>query len=287
MAAQRAIATNDSDPLITDPFAERLIEALGAGYFIRLARGELSDSDTEAENARAMVDSIALRTRYFDDALIDAVNAGIRQAVILASGLDTRAYRLPWTAATTVFELDQPAVIDFKTRTLARLGAYPPVRHRPLAVDLRTEWPAALIGADFNPAEPTVWIAEGLVIYLPPAAQDRLFDDIAELSAPGSRIAAEDITGITADQLARISERLRALWTDAAETEAADRQMPIDVADLWYVGERVPASDYLAAKGWTVTTVRTTELFGRYGRPLPVGPVTPFGDPTYVTAISG
>ncbi len=127
VAAQRAIATSSPDPLITDPFAEPLLDALGADYFIRFARGELTESDGDAGNVRALVDSIAVRTRYFDDFFADAMNAGIRQAVILASGLDTRAYRLPWTPGTTVFEVDQPEVIEFKTGTLAGLGVQPSV----------------------------------------------------------------------------------------------------------------------------------------------------------------
>jgi methyltransferase (TIGR00027 family) len=88
-----------------------------------------------------MVDSIALRTRYFDDVLLDAMDAGVRQVVILASGLDTPAYRLLWAAGSTAFELDQPEVTEFTTTTLARLGVESPVRHRPLAVDLRHDWP--------------------------------------------------------------------------------------------------------------------------------------------------
>lgn len=70
---------------------------------------------------------------------------GTPQAVILASGLDTRAYRLPWRSGTIVFEIDQPGVLEFKTRTLATLGAEPTAEHRPLALDLRDDWPAALL----------------------------------------------------------------------------------------------------------------------------------------------
>ena len=111
--------------------------------------------------------------------------------MILASGLDTRAYRLPWPADTVVFEIDQPEVIAFKSRTLAELGAEPTAERRTVAIDLREDWPSALQAAGFDPTQPTAWIAEGLLIYLPPDAQDRLFDDITALSAPGSRIATE------------------------------------------------------------------------------------------------
>ena len=278
VAAQRAVATNRADPLISDPFAEPLLEALGADYYRQFARGELAGDAGDLGELRAMVDSIAIRTRYFDDFFLDAMNAGVRQAVILASGLDTRAYRLPWVAGSTVFEVDQPEVIEFKTATLSRLGVQPPVRHRPLAVDLRNDWPAALRAAGFDPGAPAAWIAEGLLIYLPPEAGEKLFDDVDTLSGPGSRMATEDVAGITEEQLARISGRMKTM-RDPNSGEA-----PVDVADLWYVGERRQASDYLAAKGWTATTERTTALFGKYGLALPEGPVTPFGDPVYVTA---
>ena len=130
-----------------------------------------------------------------------------------------------------------------------------------------------------TPALPSAWIAEGLLIYLPPEAGDKLFDDVDALSAPGSRIATEDIAGITGEQLAKISGRIKTM-RDGSPGEAA-----VDVADLWYVGERRQASDYLAAKGWTSVTTSTTALFEQHGLALPEGRVTPFGDPVYVTAL--
>ena len=111
----------------------------------------------------------------------------------MAAGLDARAYRLPWPDGTVVFEVDQPDVIEFKTKTLAELGAKPTADRRTVAIDLRDDWPQALLDTGFNPNSPTAWIAEGLLIYLPPQAQDLLFDNINELSAPGSRLATEHI----------------------------------------------------------------------------------------------
>ena len=99
-----------------------------------------------------------MRTKFFDDFFLDAADAGIRQAVILAAGLDARAYRLQWPAGMVVFEIDQPEVIEFKTTTMAGLGAEPTADRRPVAVDLRNDWPAALADAGFDPASPTAWI---------------------------------------------------------------------------------------------------------------------------------
>jgi methyltransferase (TIGR00027 family) len=115
-----------------------------------------------------MPDAMAARTRYFDSFFLDATQAGIRQAVILASGLDARAYRLAWPADMTVFEIDQPRVIEFKSTTLAGLRAAPTADLRTVSIDLRLDWPAALRDAGLDSDRPTAWIAEGLFGYLPP-----------------------------------------------------------------------------------------------------------------------
>ena len=141
---------------------------------------------------------MTVRTRFFDDLFADAAAAGIRQAVILASGLDARAYRLPWPAGTVVFEIDQPEVIEFKSTTISGLGAKPTADRRTVSIDLRDDWVKALKDNGFDPSAPTAWIAEGLLIYLPPEAQDQLFDNITALSAPGSFVACEQISDMSA-----------------------------------------------------------------------------------------
>src|ERR1700758_4854598 len=194
VAAARAAATRSDKPLINDPFAGPLVEAVGIDMFTRMVRGDMNPAeldDEQARGVRTMTDSMAARTKFFDQFFLDATAAGIRQVVILASGLDARAYRLPWPASTVVYEVDQPEVIEFKTTTLARLGAEPTAHRRTVAIDLRRDWPRALREAVFDPDERTAWIAEGLLGYLPPEAQDRLLDNITALSTKGSRFATE------------------------------------------------------------------------------------------------
>src|SRR5690349_2502196 len=130
VAASRALATKQPDPLITDPFADALVKAVGLEHLNKLADGELEYGDDPLLNRQQMCEQIAVRTRFFDDFFIGAVSAGIRQAVILASGLDTRAYRLSWPPEAVVFEVDQPQVIEFKTRVLEGLGAQPAATRR-------------------------------------------------------------------------------------------------------------------------------------------------------------
>lgn len=175
--------------------------------------------------------------------------------MILASGLDSRAYRLPWPTGTVVYEVDQPQVIEFKTRTLAELGAAPAADRKEVAVDLRDYWPAALRTAGFDPARPTAWSAEGLLGYLPPEAQDRLLDTITELSATGSRVATESrpnpqpgVEDKTKERLHRISDRWRAQGFDT------------DMARLRYFGDRNEAAPYLIDRGWALNGITIRDL---------------------------
>src|SRR4051812_38987599 len=212
VAAARAVASKADDRLIDDPFAEPLVRAVGVDLWTRVATGDFDlfslDQDA-AVGMQRMTDNMAVRTKFFDEFFLSATGAGVRQAVILASGLDSRAYRLAWPAGTTVYEIDQPDVIEFKTRTLAGLGAEPTVQRRTVAMDLRYDWPSALIEEGFDPNQPTAWSAEGLLGYLPPDAQDRLLDTITELSAPESRVAVESVPTSTCPTTRRRSSACR------------------------------------------------------------------------------
>ncbi|CAJ1508624.1 class I SAM-dependent methyltransferase [[Mycobacterium] holstebronense] len=286
VAVGRAIASRAAHPLINDPFAEPLVRAVGLDLFTRLASGEIAPEDfgdqTPMDMAR-MADNMAARTRFFDDFFEDAGAAGIRQVVILASGLDSRAYRLDWPAGTVVYEVDQPEVIEFKTRVLAEQGAQPTAERRTVSIDLREDWPAALRAAGFDPALPTAWSAEGLLGYLPPDAQDRLLDTVTALSAPGSRIATESMPGLDADAEGQARRRMQ---------ESAERMrshgVDIDMAELLYFGDRNEAGSYLADHDWWVDSHDVGALFAEYGLPpLDVDDEPGFGKLAYISAIRG
>ena len=284
VAAARAMASKTERPLINDPYAEPLVRAVGLELFTKLATGELSPADLEDESdgspagVQRMTDNMAVRTKFFDEFFIDATNAGIRQAVILASGLDARAYRLPWPDGTTVYEIDQPQVIEFKSRTLAELGAQPTAYRRAVAIDLRDDWPAALRAAGFEPDQPSAWSAEGLLGYLPPEAQDRLLDTITELSAPGSQIATESGPSRDPAHEERIKERMRTV------SERWRRHgLDLDVTDLVYFGDRNEASPYLSDHGWQMSGSSIREMFAANGLPPIVEDDLPFADRQYVS----
>jgi len=268
VAAARAVASAQDNPIINDPFAAPLVRAVGLDFFTRLVDGDLpiEQSLPDAADGRDLqfeTDSIAVRTRFFDDFFLDATRVGVRQAVILAAGLDARAYRLSWPRATVVYEVDQPEVIAFKNSAMTALGATPSAHRKAVSIDLRDDWPEALRNNGFDPTKATAWSGEGLLMYLPPEAPDRLFDNITALSGPGSRIATEyhPDSGVPMSQRA---QQFNQRW--------ANLGCDINLSNLFYDGERNNVVDYLDAHGWTVTTRPRREFYTDYGRVFPDDP---------------
>ena len=277
VAAARAMASKDG--LIDDPFADPLVRAVGIPFFIDMIDGRFDLSqfgDGGVERATAMIAGMAMRTKFFDEYFAAASDGGIRQAVILAAGLDSRAYRLSWPPGSVVYEIDQPAVVEFKSATLADLGAQPTATRRTIGIDLRGDWPTALRAAGFDASQPTAWLAEGLLIYLPPEAQDRILDTITGLSTPGSAVATEYVPGIIDFDAERAREMTAGLQ---------ERGLNLDMPSLIYTGPRRNVMEYLAERGWVVDGVPGNELLRRNG--LPPRENTdddPLGEIVYVSA---
>ncbi|MGA8545827.1 MAG: SAM-dependent methyltransferase, partial [Mycobacterium sp.] len=228
---------------------------------------EWLDDDEHGRRAhRLACDYQAVRTHFFDNYFADAVAAaGIRQVVILAAGLDSRAYRLDWPAGTTVYEIDQPQVVEYKTATLASADAAPKAARHTVPVDLRDDWPAALSVAGFDRTQPTAWLAEGLLPYLPAEAQDRLFEMLTELSAPRSQVAVEAFSLGSADP-----ERRRAARRVRFERMRERLGLDINVETLTYQeSDRADAAEWLTAHGWQVRAVSNIDEMARLGRPIP------------------
>lgn len=262
VAAARAAATRRPQPVITDEYAEPLVRAVGLDVFTKLASGELDSDDIERDvGFPRIVDTFAARARFYDDYFAAAGKEGVRQVVIVASGLDARPYRLAWPTGTTVYEIDQPEVIAFKTATLAEVGAAPRAELRTIGIDLREDWPAALQEAGFDCAQPTAWLAEGVLIgWLPPEAEVRLLDSITPLSAEGSRFAAD--FGSLNDGSEQSREQAR------QTTEGWRRQgLEMDIAALTYPGEHTDVAAHLRGDGWDTTTFALTDLFAAAGLP--------------------
>ncbi|OBK47667.1 SAM-dependent methyltransferase [Mycobacterium sp. 1081908.1] len=274
VAAQRALSTDEK--LIDDPYAAPLVRAVGIDVYVRLVNGEIPVGTESEFDPQRMARGMACRTRFYDRFFLDAAQSGINQVVILASGLDARAYRLPWPAGTVVYEVDMPEVIEFKTSTLSDLGAEPTAERRTVAVDLRDDWAAALRDAGFDPKAPAAWSAEGLLVYLPDKAQDALFDNITALSAPDSRLAFEFVpdTAIFAD------ERWR-----AHHDRMSELGFEIDFNDLVYHGHRSHILDHLKQRGWRTSSQSVRELHAANGFAYPDDELAEaFGDVTYSSA---
>lgn len=258
VAAARALEAQKSEPLAVDSYAEVFCRAAG-GPWADLLDGSAPGHPLRSEEFGVhFVTFQAARTRYFDDYFQAAADAGVRQIVLLAAGLDSRAYRLDWPAGTSVFELDQPRVLAFKRQTMEQRGVAPKAPRREVAVDLREDWPAALREAGFDPGEPSAWIAEGLLIYLPAAAQEKLFTGIDALACPGSRLAVEE--GRPMDETAFEAKR--------EEAKQAD-----DMRGQWwqlvYNEQCAPAAQWFSERGWAAEATSLTEYLDAVGRAAP------------------
>jgi methyltransferase (TIGR00027 family) len=278
VAAGRARATRAA--LIDDPFAEPLVRAVGVDFFTRWAAGELDSADVDIPGAawgmQRMTDTLAARTRYIDAFFTQAAAAGIRQVVILAAGLDARGYRLPWAPGTTVFEIDQPEVIEFKTTTIAALGAQPTAHIQAVPIDLRHDWPTALQQAGFDTTRPAAWAAEGLLGFLPAEAQDRLLDNVTALSADGSQLVAEVFLNSDANQQA----------LNGAIQKWREHGLDVALDNLGFPGDRNDVASYLQDRGWQPERTPWNQLLADSGLPQQsTGDDSPFGQNYYCTAV--
>jgi methyltransferase (TIGR00027 family) len=288
VALARAVETASADPLIRDEFAEPLVSTPElAGVREQVAAWWAPEPDADENGAdpdftvdsQQMINYQAIRTHFFDAYFADGVAAGIRQVVILAAGLDSRAYRLDWPAGTTVYEIDLPKVLEYKAETLASHGATPIADRRPVPVDLRHDWPQALRDAGFDATLPTAWLAEGLLPFLPAQALEAMFASIDTVSGSGSRVAVE-IFGVDEEKRKEAEEK----WAQLkAKREARGEDTSFNPFDLWFDdGGRPDCGEWFAAHGWTTQVVNAREEALRLGRP-PQSEERPFAN-SFVTA---
>jgi methyltransferase (TIGR00027 family) len=260
VATARALEAQKADPLVVDPYAEIFCRAVG-GDAAAVLDGKAPDHQLKSDGfGEHFVNFQAARTKYFDDYFRRAADSGVRQVVVLAAGLDSRAYRLDWPAATTVFELDRPQVLDFKREVLAEQGARPRAERREIAVDLRDDWPQALRDSGFDPAKPSAWIAEGLLIYLPASAQEQLFTGVDSLAGPGSHVAVEDGAPMPPD------DYQAALQEERAATAEGDQRV---FFQLIYNEQHQPATEWFGKHGWNAVGTPLADYLREVGRPVP------------------
>jgi methyltransferase (TIGR00027 family) len=261
VATARALEAQNPDPLAVDPYAELFCRAVG-GPAADVLDGKVPEHPLKTSDfGKHFVNFQGARTKYFDEYFRRAGAAGVRQVVVLAAGLDSRAYRLSWPDGTTIFELDRPQVLDFKREVLAEHGAQPRAERREIAVDLREDWPQALRDNGFDPGKPSAWIAEGLLIYLPATAQEQLFTGIDALAAAGSHAAIEDGAPLNQDEFEAKLEEERAAMASGTE----DRPF----FQLVYNEQHAPATEWFAQRGWTAVGTPLADYLHSVGRPVP------------------
>ncbi|MUL47910.1 class I SAM-dependent methyltransferase [Mycobacterium sp. CBMA293] len=275
VAAARALEAAKPNPLAVDQYAEVFTRAVG-GDWAGVLDGEAPQHPlATAEFGVPFINFQGARTKYFDAYFRSVMAAGVRQIVLLAAGLDSRAYRLDWPDGTTIYELDQPRVLEFKREVLADNGAEPKAHRREIAVDLRDDWRAALTGAGFDPAQPSAWIAEGLLIYLPATAQDQLFTGIDALAAPGSWVAVEEGEPMPDEVF--------------AAKRAEGDEMSEGFFKLIYNEQIAPAAEWFGSRGWRAEATGLADYFRTVGRPVPTNPeaAAMIASNSLVTAIKG
>jgi methyltransferase (TIGR00027 family) len=242
VAAIRAAESARPDRLFDDPFAARFAAA-----------GGWEGSRRGAGRAASLWQWIAVRTRFLDEVVLGACAGGCRQVVILGAGLDARAFRLDWPHGTRVWELDLPAILEFKDGVVRQEGWRAACDRRSVAGDLSGDWAGPLVDAGFDAGAGTVWLAEGLLAYLTEEVGNRLLAVAADLSVPGSRM------GLTVAS----AERLRG-WRDSHPDNRAVRG---DYVALWQSAAPADPERWLASLGWQATFYATAERSAAYGRP--------------------
>lgn len=281
VAAARGLAARGPQPLALDRFAEMFCRAAGDEWVALFDADEKETRDHPLRTpgfGTAFQTHISARTKYFDDYLVAAAADGVRQVVILAAGLDSRSYRLAWPDDMVVYELDRQPVLDFKRDVLAENGVREVVDRREVAVDLRENWPHALRAAGFDPTAPTAWLVEGLLIYLPPAAQDRLFDAIDTLSASGSFVAIEQMATLDRDTYAGMT---------AQQGEGGAAGGGAEWARLIYNDQRSDPPEWFAGRGWNSESIGMVDYVTSLGRSFPaVDPETSRFSPSLITLIT-
>ncbi|MEU9976452.1 class I SAM-dependent methyltransferase [Streptomyces sp. NPDC051014] len=262
VARVRARETERRDALFRDPLAQAFAAAGGRGSSAVPPPG-----DEAARRRRLGVAfSIVIRTKFLDDLLERASASGVRQVVLLGAGMDSRAFRTDWPEGTRLFEVDTAVPLDFKASVLRQERAVPRCERITVPVDLRDDWPGALAAAGHDPAEPTVWIAEGLLIYLPEDAVELLLARVGARSAPGSRM------GLTLGSRGVI------------ERFGADA-VPGSAVSLWVSEMPDDPVAWLAGHGWEATSHTLRERAAAYGRPVGTPPQHDEGPGGLISAV--
>ena len=256
VAAARAMETHRVDSLARDEFAEHFVRAAPASSDWPVRIEDVRGGDANPLWGR-LGRYFGVRTRVLDDRIAASVLAGARQVVLLGAGLDARAFRLDLPRGTVVYEVDRPDVLAFKRSVLDALGARQTATSRWIAMDLREDWANALLAAGFSATAPTVWLAEGLLLYLPADAERRLMATIDRLTGDVGTLAFEVKLGVES-----------AAVRDSPIYTTAKQQIGVDLIRLFDHDARPDSAGDLRARGWSVRVHSPFEFARSFGTTL-------------------
>ncbi len=253
VAAARALETHRSDSLASDIYAENFVRAARVSAAWPVHPAQVPGGDANPLWGR-FARYFGLRTRVFDDYLIQQARAGTRQIVLLGAGLDTRAFRIDWPAGQVIYELDRADVLTFKHEVL---DAAPTTTRHPIAADLGQDWAQPLLKAGFDPTAPTAWLIEGVLFYLPASIEHNLFETLNALSAESSRVVFEIKPGLESPEV-----RSSSIYS------ATRQQLDIDLPELFDHDPRPDSTARLTERGWSTETRTPFDFAARYGSGL-------------------
>jgi methyltransferase (TIGR00027 family) len=262
VAANRALETASATPLFTDAYARELAGEPGFAM-LTAVRSAISGATFTGPDPY-----LSIRTRFFDDRMLSAVReSSLRQAVILAAGMDARAFRLDWPSDLVLYEVDRDEVFDHKEAVLARLDAAPRCDRRIVRADLGGEWAATLVAAGFDVSRPAAILVEGLLYYLDARAAVDVLETIGRLTSEGSWIGIDLVNPqlLSSPYFATYLTKLRELGCP------------------WTFGVDEPDA-FLAEHGWKTRVLTPGEPGANYERwPYPVASRSLAGAPrTYL-----
>jgi methyltransferase (TIGR00027 family) len=259
-AHMRAVESQRGDRLFDDPLATAVVDlvrnAVRTDPDGALPTGPEDNSAELTEAWHMMATYLAVRTRYYDDRIRAAVTTGARQVVILAAGLDARAVRLGLPSDTTVYEIDSGSVLRFKESVIESTHLKPSAARRPVIADLRGPWAERLTGAGFDPQQPTMWLIEGLLMYLAPDDCDRLLDTVTRLSAPGSRVALEYFDSTPRQD-------------DVSTVNDVEAAVIGRIVSFFQDGPAIPPNRWLEEHGWKPDVTTLAQEIAAHGREIP------------------
>ena len=220
VAFARGVAT--ASPMVTPHVEDRVARSLLPVAVAALIPPEGHRTAPYSQSALrvlsgGLVDHIALRTAAIDHAVHEGVKAGALQIVLLGAGLDARAYRLPFLAGVTVFEVDHPATQRYRQ---ARMPGVAPTAREVVCVPVdfaRDSLAERLTQAGHDPHQPTIWVWEGVTMYLPRDATRATLAVISARSAPRSTLAVTYMTPEILPALGPIQSVIRLAFRSLGE----------------------------------------------------------------------